>query len=140
MIKNDLKTLMNVARARRGLSLRKMAEQIGYQPGHISNIENGKTTVPANYFSKLCNILQLEEIEKIEIFTAIASMQNGYLEDAMTEEEKSILAKIYEFFQKIRNANPDILMLPNSDTLNQMIQVIKEMLKSMAGMQGFKFS
>ena len=131
MIKNDLKTLMNVARARRGLSLRKMADLMNNTPAYISAIENGKCNIPADYFSRICEALKLEEMEKIEIFTVIAEMQSGCLQDSMTEEEKGILRKIYEFFERIKNGI--------KGNISSFIDETVEMLKNVANLGSLSF-
>jgi len=120
-----LSKVMKIIRIQKDISLRDMAKQYDCTPAYISSIENGKCRVPNEYFKKVCDILECNDMQKAEIFGAILELQHDYLSDLITEQEKSLFEKFCEFVQKIRNFGNDVNVL---DEINRIANQIKTMI------------
>ena len=131
-----LSKVMKKIRIDKDISLRKMAFDYGRTPQYISAIENGKANIPADYFAKCCEILNLTQEEKIEVFNAILELQKDYLSDIIDIEQKQLLQKIYELFAKLKNAIAQEI----SDIVNQIKQMLDRITSDALQMNLFNFN
>lgn len=89
----------------RGELLRTMAENLGISMSFLSSVENGKKSMPSEWISKIPELYQLNDAQKLDFDQAVAESEKGIgvKFEGLSEENKRISVA---FARKIQTLSP----------------------------------
>jgi transcriptional regulator with XRE-family HTH domain len=77
-----------------------MAEKLGVSPAFLSAVENGRRKVPHDWYNRIAGIYSINDIERRQLETAVANMNNGLfidMTDKSADEKDAALAFAFAF-------------------------------------------
>ena len=86
--------------------LRTMAEKLGISMSFLSSVENGKKSMPSEWITKIANLYQLNDAQRMEFDQSVAESEKGIAVkfDGLSEEKKKISVA---FARKIKTLSPE---------------------------------
>lgn len=94
---------LKALRLERGVSIRKLAEQVGLSPMRVQQLESGRGNIQASYIDQFCEVLSVTDKEWEEFLTSLVDekvelrRQCRELVELVQEEQLRIL---YELIRK----------------------------------------
>ena len=86
--------------------LRTMADKLGISMSFLSSVENGKKSMPSEWITKIANLYQLNDAQRMEFDQSVAESEKGIAVkfDGLSEEKKKISVA---FARKITMSTPN---------------------------------